>query len=187
MKKFYFVYFLLVSFFLIFLNLPDIDLKLEPILHHRSIITHSILIPFICKVLFEKYKLPAIYLSPLFFVFALHLCADLFSKGWSGYALIYVPIFKSIGKELSIIWILSNTIFCIFYTVKLIKQYNPDFYKLSRMYLAAFIVILFYTIGNEENILSLILSIYILDIFSYKYINKYVSSKFLLLIKRYKK
>ena len=179
-SKFYFIYFLLASIILVFQNIPDIDQgnRILNFLLHRSIITHSILIPFICLWLLRNFRFLWIYLPPLFFVFAIHFYADLFSKGWSGYSLISIPFIGRTSAEFSIIWIFSNAVFCTFYMVKLIKEYNPDFNKLTGLYLAAFVATLFNILIYDEHLLSLLMLIYSLDIFSNNYFNKYIFSKF---------
>ena len=180
-RKFYFPYFLLASIFLIFQNIPDLDQNHRALsfLLHRSIITHSILIPFIFLWSLRNYRsFIWIYLPPLFFAFAIHLYADLFTAGWSGYSLISIPIYGRTSSLFSIIWIFSNAVFCVFWTVKIIKEYKPDFNKLLGLYLSAFLITLFYVVRYEENFLTLLLLIYSVDIFALNYFNRYLISKF---------
>ena len=179
-SKFYFIYFLLASIILVFQNIPDIDQghRILNFLLHRSIITHSILIPFICLWLLRNFRFLWIYLPPLFFVFAIHFYADLFTAGWSGYSLISTPFYGRTSSLFSIIWIFSNAVFCVFWTVKIIKEYKPDFNKLLGLYLSAFLITLFYVVRYEENFLTLLLLIYSVDIFALNYFNRYLISKF---------
>jgi len=58
--------------------LPDIDLLLLPILHHRSIITHSVLIPWLL-FLFFKNRVPLYGIAGLYVGISIHLAADCLS------------------------------------------------------------------------------------------------------------
>ena len=92
------------------LFLPDLDLLLLPILHHRSIITHSILIP----ILLRKWIPDSVYLGLLAGI-SIHLWADSLSTS-TGFAQIYLPVIKTgLGSELSFVWLLLNSVlgFCI--------------------------------------------------------------------------
>ncbi|MGR4000610.1 MAG: metal-dependent hydrolase, partial [Alphaproteobacteria bacterium] len=88
--------------FFIGLALPDTDFLLLPVLHHRSIITHSILIPFLLKGLIAR----PLYTGMMSGV-AIHLFADSLSP-MIGFALIYLPFIKESIGELSRPWILIN-------------------------------------------------------------------------------
>ena len=94
--------------------IPDIDLLLLSILHHRSIITHSILIVLISNRFFSKS-----FVQGLSIGIGCHLLLDSTSS-MTGFALIYIPFIKSsIGALPSLIWILGNSILCFVYGYKI--------------------------------------------------------------------
>ena len=119
MKKeinyFYFLAVLILSF-LLGLAFPDIDQMFQSLLGHRSILTHSILLPYLLYVYLEK-KEPSprgkTILIGLLLGIGLHLSADLHPKSWIGFALIKLPFNISIG-ELSPIWIGINAIAALY-------------------------------------------------------------------------
>ena len=105
--------------FLTGLNFPDTDQGYKITLGHRSIITHSILLPYILyyffimkRALYNKYF--TLIIAGIFLGIGLHLSADLFPKGWQGYALIKLPGNISIG-ELSPIWIGFNALVSLYF------------------------------------------------------------------------
>ena len=119
MKKeinyFYFLAVLILSF-LLGLAFPDVDQMFQSLLGHRSILTHSILLPYLLYVYLEK-KEPSprgkTILIGLLLGIGLHLSADLHPKSWIGFALIKLPFNISIG-ELSPIWIGINAIAALY-------------------------------------------------------------------------
>ena len=124
-KKNYFVF--LGVYFLSFLtlNIPDIDQAFLGLLGHRSIITHSILLPYLLYHFFIKKKdKPNDFL--IFFVIgfyisiSIHLSADLHPKGWRGYAFIKLPGDISIGEGPSVIWMFLNIIGGTYFASKLL-------------------------------------------------------------------
>jgi len=106
----------LIIFSFLGLSFPDTDFLLFPVLSHRSIITHSIIIPFLAYIYLKKKKninneyIDLIY-SGFLVGIGVHLIADLFPKAYIGYALIKLPFHFSIGVVPTIIWILFNIIF----------------------------------------------------------------------------
>ena len=110
---FNFLVFLISSFF-IGLFFPDFDQMFQSLLGHRSILTHSILLPYLLYIYLEK-KEPRVktILIGLLLGIGLHLSADLHPKSWIGFALIKLPFNISIG-ELSPIWIGINAIAALY-------------------------------------------------------------------------
>ena len=110
---FYFLVFLISSFF-IGLAFPDVDQMFQSLLGHRSILTHSILLPYLLYIYLEK-KEPRVktILIGLLLGIGLHLSADLHPKSWIGFALIKLPFNISIGG-LSPIWIGINAIAALY-------------------------------------------------------------------------
>ena len=94
--------------------IPDTDLLIQSILHHRSILTHSILIVLISNRYFNKS-----FVQGLSIGIGCHLLSDSTSP-MTGFALIYIPVVKSsIGAILSWIWIFGNSILCFVYGYKI--------------------------------------------------------------------
>lgn len=87
------VFFLFLSIGLYF---PDLDLLALPFLHHRSIITHSLLLPFIVEKVISRYfhgKFPVNFgylASGLYAGFGFHLIADILSPA-VGFGAIWFP------------------------------------------------------------------------------------------------
>ena len=110
---FYFLAVLILSF-LLGLAFPDVDQMFQSLLGHRSILTHSILLPYLLYIYLEK-KEPRVktILIGLLLGIGLHLSADLHPKSWIGFALIKLPFNISIG-ELSPIWIGINAIAALY-------------------------------------------------------------------------
>ena len=105
-----------------FFDYPDIDQNFGW-LGHRSIITHSILLPYLILhyKLVKNNAIANILLIGFFLGIGIHLSADLLSKGWRGYALIKFPGGTSIG-ELSPVWILINAMLSLYFASKLMLQ-----------------------------------------------------------------
>jgi len=84
--------------------LPDIDLVLLPLLHHRSILTHSILIPWLLAR-YARDRVPVEVIAGLYCGMAVHLAADVLSPA-TGFGMIWLPwpIKVSIGP-LSPLWV----------------------------------------------------------------------------------
>ena len=110
---FYFLAVLILSF-LLGLAFPDVDQMFQSLLGHRSILTHSILLPYLLYIYLEK-KEPRVktILIGLLLGIGLHLSADLHPKSWIGFALIKLPFNISIGG-LSPIWIGINAIAALY-------------------------------------------------------------------------
>ena len=107
---------------ILFFDYPDIDQDFRW-LGHRSIITHSILLPYLILhyKLVRNNAIANILLIGLFLGIGIHLSADLLSKGWRGYALIKFPGGTSIGG-LSPVWILINAMLSLYIASKLMLQ-----------------------------------------------------------------
>jgi hypothetical protein len=88
------------------LDLPDLDHPLP--LDHRSAVTHSIapaLLP-----LLRRWSLPVA--AGLALGIALHLAADVFPNGMTGYAMVKLPFAGSIGAGPSYVWLGANAAAC---------------------------------------------------------------------------
>ncbi len=80
-------------------RLPDIDQRLGQIpllnllIYHRSMITHSALVPLTVGWLLRYQQRLGLILTGLFgSLFALHFLYDLFPQKWYGHAWVYIPV-----------------------------------------------------------------------------------------------
>ena len=109
------------------LNIPDIDQNILSPLGHRSIITHSILFPYLMHYfLINKKDNPnpdfIIFIIGFYLSVAMHLSADLYPKGWRGTAFIKLPGNSSIGEGPSIIWMFLNVLVATYFSAILLKR-----------------------------------------------------------------
>jgi hypothetical protein len=88
--------------------LPDVDLMLNPFLHHRSIITHSIMIPGLLALIFTRFMLARLVVGVVAASMSIHLFADVLSPT-IGYGEVWIPpgTFQSLG-DLSAVFVLLN-------------------------------------------------------------------------------
>lgn len=118
------------------------------ILHHRSIITHSLLIPLL--LLFVKSNVTKPIVAGLCAGVSIHLAADLLSP-MKGFSLIYLPapIKSSIGTWQSFVWLGLNALVGLYLADRL-----TSFHKLivPSAYVCAS---LWYAFYNEQNIFVL--------------------------------
>lgn len=100
--------------------IPDIDQLLLQVLHHRSIITHSILLPLLL-LLVTGSSLRWLSAS-LFSAIGIHLSADLLSPS-IGYGAIWLPapMKLSLG-EMSKVWILVNIIAAFYLSYRSLSE-----------------------------------------------------------------
>ena len=101
---------------------PDIDQK-TGLLLHRSIVTHGPLVPIIVFATASgtrSLRLRWFALGVTLGV-AIHLSFDLFPNGWSGFALIKVPIYCWTAPWFSWIWIALSTVACIYLALRLVR------------------------------------------------------------------
>ncbi|MEZ8862708.1 hypothetical protein [Vibrio sp. 10N.247.311.51] len=137
------------------LYLPDVDLKLMSILHHRSMLTHSIILPML--LLLHKPSRPLV--AGLCIGVSIHLLADILSP-MRGFALIYIPVIKkSIGDWQSLIWMVGNALVGLWFAVRVFHKY-----------LVAIVFALtglVYSIYNEQSLLAFIPCLVVLGLFGY--------------------
>lgn len=122
---------LMISFFYIGSKFPDIDLKFKSI-GHRSIITHSPLLPLILFILHEtnmlwlvyakKYDITRYFIIGLSLGIALHLLYDLRPKSFKGTALIKFPYMKKgLTVNQSIYFMLISVIILLLISIYQVK------------------------------------------------------------------
>ena len=141
-------------------EIPDRDLDVLSMLSHRSIITHSILFPFLMHFfLINKKENPnpylAIFIIGFYLAIAMHLSADMHPKGWRGNAFIKLPGNSSIGEVPSFIWMGLNTIAAIYFSTILLKKIvNTNKIINTKKYFISFLVLalligFIYTVNDE--------------------------------------
>ena len=168
----YFIFLVLIFIgFLTGLNFPDIDQGYKIALGHRSIITHSILLPYILyyffikkRILHNKYL--TLIIIGIFLGIGLHLSADLFPKAWKGYALSKLPGNIDVGG-LSPIWIGANALVSLYFAGSslnnLTKQKSIWISYLIFGTVAGFI----YAINETYNNQTIFIAFYITFIFTF--------------------
>lgn len=106
---------------------PDIDRFRFLRLRHRSIVTHSFLLP---ALLWAGSALTstswADWLVTGFAAgVALHLAFDLFPGKWRGFALIDVPKFGRCTRPMSTLLLFTNLFFCVIISVSIFPEHGP--------------------------------------------------------------
>lgn len=129
---------LLLVVFALFLYLglywPDVDKQLMSLLHHRSILTHSVLLPLIVLVIVRSnYAKPIA--AGLSAGISIHLAASLITP-MSSYSQVYLPapLSSSIGSTESLLWLGLNTIAGYFLALRSLKAHSktiPFIYLLA--------------------------------------------------------
>lgn len=137
--------------FFVGLFFPDIDQNFQLLLGHRSIITHSILLPYLLYVYFNKKNnlspLKTILIVGIYLGIGLHLSADLHPKSFRGYALIKLPFNIDIGG-LSPIWIGANAAIAFYLASKYLnKLINKKIFWISYLIIGLLVGI---TYADEE-------------------------------------
>ncbi len=137
---------------------PDVDQGFQNLLGHRSIITHSILFPYLLyHYLIKKKKDPKVrdinLIIGIFLGIGLHLSADLYPKEWVGYALIKLPGNIDVGG-LSPIWMGLNVIAATYFSAILLKKITN-----TKKYWTTYLVIgsvvgLVYTAADEGEVVA---------------------------------
>lgn len=105
------------------LFLPDVDLLALPILHHRSIITHSILIPFLLS-LTAKNRMSVMTIAGIYGGVAIHLAADALSSP-VGFGMVWLPWpIKTALGPLSPVWLVTNAAVSVWLMLRLTPGYK---------------------------------------------------------------
>ena len=150
---------ILLAGIILTLKLPDVDRGLMSLIGHRSIITHSILFPYLMHYfLINKKDRPnsylVIFIIGFYLSIAIHLSADIYPKGWRGTALIKLPGNNSIGEGPSIIWMGLNVIAATYFSAILLKKITN-----TKKYWTTYLVIgsavgLVYTAADEGEVVA---------------------------------
>ena len=125
--------------------MPDIDQRTSLLLH-RSIFTHSPLIPVIVVLLALRIGLGLhAFAMGVSIGFSVHHAFDLFPRGWQGAALIGVPFYGWTPPLFSWIWIAFTLFACAYLAARLVEG------RLDRLwYLLGFIYIFILTVPKEH-------------------------------------
>ena len=155
-----FIFFIFLSIGLfIGLIFPDFDQSFQKLLGHRSIITHSILLPYLIYfyqiVKKEKPNNNIVYICiGIFLGIAIHLSADLFPKGWRGYALIKFIGDISIGAPLSILWMGANVYLGTQLAAKLFKNLTSKKIHIILYFIILLSLSFIYSVGDGGDSLA---------------------------------
>lgn len=113
------------------LRFADCDLWLRwyPLLWHRSLLTHGLLVPLLLFLAFKpkgretKEHLPArLFAMGFCLASAVHLAFDLFPRTWSGPALIHLPFVGWSNPAFSQAWIVISLLVCLFLACRLLRN-----------------------------------------------------------------
>lgn len=150
------VFFITIVFsYFIALKIPDFDLGIFSFLGHRSIVTHSILIPYLFYYYFIKKKqsqneLFKILTIGLFLGFGVHLSADLIPKKWIGTALITVLGIR-LPDFISILWIFANAFFCLKFALNIFLTLSVSNFKKYFFYIFSIFFSFIYFYNDNSN------------------------------------
>ena len=133
----YFAFIIVLSFgYFIGLFFPDTDQGMQGLLGHRSIITHSILLPYLLYSYFKKNNnltpLKTIFIVGIYLGIGLHLSADLHPKAFRGFALIKLPFNIDIGG-LSPIWIGFNALISLYFAGSCLNNLTKQNIKTAKI------------------------------------------------------
>ena len=100
--------------------LPDSDLQWG-FLGHRSIVTHGLLMPTLLYWLVRRREHVAARLLAIGVCLssAIHLSFDLFPRAWTGFALIYIPLYGRTSPVFSWLWIAASITACMYFSFAL--------------------------------------------------------------------
>ena len=104
------------------LKFPDIDQSIDLLLH-RSIVTHSPFIPLVLYLVARNARYLPARLFPMYLClgFVVHMAFDLFPAGWSGYALISLPLYGWLPGWVSILWLAGSVLLCAYLAARLVR------------------------------------------------------------------
>lgn len=135
-----------------FLWVPDVDLALLPILHHRSIVTHSMLPALLLLALRRRLGL-APTIGALISV-SVHLTCDALSPP-TGFGQVWLPWpLKVPLGPLSPLWLLANAATCYFLALVMLRRLMGPYWALLATVVLAAVVGAGYGLLNENSLLA---------------------------------
>ena len=132
------------------LHLPDADLqlRLRHFFMHRSILTHSLLLPlfFFWPVLTTRKgtpqyddPLPRYALMGLFIGLCVHFAFDLFPRGWGNFSRIHIPLYGWGSPLFSWLW-LAGSLVAALYAGRWLLRSMGEFYLSFAVLAVAFVL-----------------------------------------------
>lgn len=145
---------------------PNIDFRIR-VIRHRSILTHSPLLPFLLLKAFDPNRLVDLFVIALSAGIGVHLAFDLYTKEWKSIDLISVPFLGRAKKKFSKLLIfLSGTL-----SLSLAFSIANGLREFSMILIALFLVFYMYSKSKEEFWKPLLtIFFYITAIFVLRYI-----------------
>ena len=135
-----------------FLAVPDVDLLLLSLLHHRSILTHSALPALVLLPLQGRFG-PAPVAGALIGL-SVHLTCDLLSPA-VGFGQVWLPApFKASLGGLSPAWLFANALLCFILAHGICRRLMPGLAGPTVMMLTSGGIGVAYGLGNEKSLLS---------------------------------
>ncbi len=117
----------------------DLDQRLF-FLRHRSALTHGFLLPLLLFTLVRRRgggDESRWFVIGLCMASAVHLCFDLFPKGWGGnFARVHVPGYGWLDALLSQAWLLGSVLVCLYLAFRLIGKMNELALGMGRLAVA---------------------------------------------------
>ena len=113
------------------LHFPDIDSRLQglippSVLLHRSILTHGLGASLLLFWLVSRRgdTMPSLRLFVIggSLALAVHLCFDFFPRGWTGFALIHVPVYGRTTALFSRAWIILSIGTCLYVAFLMVRN-----------------------------------------------------------------
>ena len=104
------------------LKFPDID-QSTGLLLHRSIVTHGPIAPLALYLVAQNARHLSVRLFTMYLClgFVVHMAFDLFPAGWSGYALISIPLYGWLPGWVSIMWLTGSVFLCAYLAARLVR------------------------------------------------------------------
>ena len=108
------------------LSFPDLDQKFywNPVLVHRSILTHNPFLPLLLWFVFRRSLEPAarLFLIGLSLATAVHLGFDLYPRDMYGFALVHVPFQGRTSATFSEVWLAAGMVISLGLATRLIRS-----------------------------------------------------------------
>jgi len=106
-------------------TLADVDTVFK-FLVHRSLITHSFLLPlgafFTYRAMRDQRDWVRILVAGLCLGMAIHLSFDVFPVGWRGAALVHVPFYGRTGAVFSVVWMGLSMVVCFYIALHMMNN-----------------------------------------------------------------
>jgi len=108
------------------LSFPDFDNKFywNPVLVHRSVLTHGPLLPLLlflaCRHSLSDFA--RLFIIGISLATAVHLGFDMYPRGWGGFALLNVPLYGPTTAFFSQGWLLAGLVICLVLGCRLIRS-----------------------------------------------------------------